>query len=289
MDIELGFPGTNNNGNVASQTIRSHGSTWFQTYPGYDGLNRLMEAREAGGFVRNYEYDQAGNRWVSGSSGLSFADGHEPTGSSWFNAGNNRLNLESYDGAGNLTSFSPYTVSYTGDNQVREVFSGSNGVSRYLYDGNGRRVRKEHTPGGGSASYTFFVYDAMGKLAAEYTTGSPGGGGLQYVFADWLGSTRAITDQNQQMVARYDYLPFGRMLTAGDTGRTTGMGFVANPTLTGTKHRFTGQMRDGETTSVSRSGLDFMEARYFSAGQGRFTSPDEPFAGQSAGNSQVVS
>ncbi len=36
---------------------------------------------------------------------------------------------------------------------------------------------------------------------------------------------------------------------------------------------FTGKERDSET------GLDFMEARYYSGAQGRFTSPDEPFAG----------
>jgi len=42
----------------------------------------------------------------------------------------------------------------------------------------------------------------------------------------------------------------------------------------------TGKERDSET------GLDFMEARYYSGAQGRFTSPDEPFAGQSPSNPQ---
>jgi RHS repeat-associated protein len=44
--------------------------------------------------------------------------------------------------------------------------------------------------------------------------------------------------------------------------------------------KFTGHERDGET------GLDFMQARYCSAVQGRFTSPDDVFADQYEGNPQ---
>jgi RHS repeat-associated protein len=42
----------------------------------------------------------------------------------------------------------------------------------------------------------------------------------------------------------------------------------------------TGKERDGET------GLDYFRARYFSGAQGRFTSPDEPFADQHPDNPQ---
>lgn len=42
----------------------------------------------------------------------------------------------------------------------------------------------------------------------------------------------------------------------------------------GLKQKFTGYERDTET------GLDFAQARYYSAVQGRFTSADEPFVGQ---------
>lgn len=38
--------------------------------------------------------------------------------------------------------------------------------------------------------------------------------------------------------------------------------------------QITGKERDAET------GLDFMEARYYSGAQGRFTSPDEPLFDQ---------
>jgi len=49
-------------------------------------------------------------------------------------------------------------------------------------------------------------------------------------------------------------------------GRTTGLGYSS--TLDGMNPRFTGQERDSET------GLDNFKARYASAPQGRFLSPD---------------
>jgi RHS repeat-associated protein len=45
--------------------------------------------------------------------------------------------------------------------------------------------------------------------------------------------------------------------------------------------RCTGKERDNET------GLDFFESRYLSSAQGRFTSPDAPFAGQDPNNPQT--
>ena len=44
--------------------------------------------------------------------------------------------------------------------------------------------------------------------------------------------------------------------------------------------RFTGKERDAET------GLDYFGARYMSAAQGRFTSPDRPFVGWDIGDPQ---
>ncbi|MGA2436670.1 MAG: RHS repeat-associated core domain-containing protein, partial [Bryobacteraceae bacterium] len=65
---------------------------------------------------------------------------------------------------------------------------------------------------------------------------------------------------------RFDYLPFGEEIFAGAGGRTATEGYLSatdplNP-------KFTGKVRDNET------GLDFMEARYFSSAEGRFTIPD---------------
>jgi RHS repeat-associated protein len=67
-------------------------------------------------------------------------------------------------------------------------------------------------------------------------------------------------------VRRHDYLPFGEenVYNAAGGSRTAANGYVAD----GVRQKFTGHERDSET------GLDFMQARYYSSGQGRFTSVD---------------
>ena len=119
---------------------------------------------------------------------------------------------------------------------------------------------------------TVFVYDAMGKLIAEYRSDSaqpPNGGGTSYLTTDHLGSTRVVTKQDKSVQARYDYLPFGEELGAGTGSRTSAMKYSGSD---GTRQKFTSKERDAE------SGLDYFLARYYSSAQGRFTSPDE-FAG----------
>ncbi len=67
------------------------------------------------------------------------------------------------------------------------------------------------------------------------------------------------------MKSRHDYLPFGEEIMAGVNGRTAGQGYIVD----GVRQKFTAKERDAET------GLDYFLARYYSSGQGRFTSPDE--------------
>lgn len=67
-------------------------------------------------------------------------------------------------------------------------------------------------------------------------------------------------------VSRHDYLPFGEEIQAGVGGRTTNQGYSQ---LDGVRQKFGGgHERDDET------GLDFMQARYYSSAQGRFASVD---------------
>ena len=65
-------------------------------------------------------------------------------------------------------------------------------------------------------------------------------------------------------VKRNDYLPYGEELYSGMGGRTSAQGYAWD----GVRQQFTGYERDAET------GLDFAQARYYSASCGRFTSPD---------------
>ena len=123
------------------------------------------------------------------------------------------------------------------------------------------------------------MYDAFGNLAAEY--GAQGGGvnpcgtALCYLTADHLGSTRLLTDSSGNVLARYDYEPFGTEIPAGLGGR--GQGYAAATAPDGFNLKFTGQERDFET------GSDYLHARYYSAAQGRFQSPDPGNAGAEPG------
>lgn len=59
------------------------------------------------------------------------------------------------------------------------------------------------------------MYDAFGKLVAEYGVGSPslsvgsGSTSVKYIQQDWQGSVRAVTNNNGFVVARTDHQAFG--------------------------------------------------------------------------------
>jgi RHS repeat-associated protein len=91
-----------------------------------------------------------------------------------------------------------------------------------------------------------------------------------------LGTVRLVTDQNADVIARHDYLPFGEEIGAGIAARN-GLWGPQRDTI---DQKFTGQIRDGET------GLDFFGARYYGGALGRFTSPDDPLNDQSAQDPQ---
>ena len=274
LELEYDYSATANNGNLTAQVIRQSGHTWTQNYA-YDSINRLATAVETNGFSRTYGYDRYGNRWVAASSGINSADSHEPTVGTLFNAVNNRLANQSYDAAGNQTSYDPRLLSYDAENRLISATSAMNGNEYYLYDGDGRRVRKTWTPYGGTTQSTTYVYGLGGQLAAEYTNRIAASTGTSWMFTDLLGSVRAVTGEKPQsgtapMTECYDYLPFGRILSSSDNNRNTGC-YPASPdfALSSVESpKFTGKVRDVET------GLDFFGARYYSGAQGRFVGSD---------------
>ncbi len=84
-----------------------------------------------------------------------------------------------------------------------------------------------------------------------------------------------MTNATGAIVECYDYLPFGRMLSACDNGRSALGCHPSSPDASldsKTSQKFTGQVRDEETR------LDYFGARYFSGPQGRFMSTD-PLSG----------
>jgi RHS repeat-associated protein len=266
-------PCAKNNGSLRRQTIGRGSSSWTQTY-GYDLLDRLTTANEAGpgtAWSETYGYDSYGNRWVANTTATALT-AETPIAGSWYNA-NNQIVGWSYDGAGNVLSVASTQRSFTYDAENRQVTANINGlISTYIYDGEGHRVQRI-SPGG----TTTYVYDAQGQLAAEY--GPATDAGTSYPTPDALGSNRLLTyAPGFAAIPRcYDYLPFGQEIASGTDGRPVGTpnqpscwgagSYPSNPPDV-TSEKFTAKERDAET------GLDFFQARYMSAAQGRFSSPD---------------
>jgi RHS repeat-associated protein len=86
--------------------------------------------------------------------------------------------------------------------------------------------------------------DGVGTTAGE----------VLYYHTDAIGSVRMITDANQQVKARYDYLPFGEEFSPGA---------FRDPRL------FTGAIRDEEIEA------DYLWARHYKNRIGRFLRPDD--------------
>jgi RHS repeat-associated protein len=269
LNLSFGYGSSGaNNGNLIAQTIASNDPLSVTQSYTYDAVNRLSVAVEGTAWSLAYSYDAYGNGWLSASSGLPLSP-FTPTSSTNYNQNgnfNNQVSVDgaAYDGSGNQQSIGGY--SYTYDAESRLTSSTLGGVStQYTYDGQGRRVVK--TTG---ASSTVYVYDAKGDCVAEYNNQPEPVVGTVYLTQDYLGSTRLVTDTDGNILKRYDYLPFGGEILNGTDGRgnSYNTSLVSGPVSDTVNNKFTGKERDAE------SGLDYFGARYFSAAQGRFTSPD---------------
>jgi hypothetical protein len=79
-----------------------------------------------------------------------------------------------YDASGNLiTDAAGHSYDYDAEG-LQIKYDGT--AARYFYDGGGQRVKTVTSNG---ALTTIYVYDAMGKLVAEYTNTTPAGGGTR--------------------------------------------------------------------------------------------------------------
>ena len=252
MEYTYTLPGspTVNNGNVRTHTVVVGGNTYVQTY-GYDGLNRLSSASETssgnGTWSEEFGDDRFGNRWVSSASPAGLATSFTPVASTNFDSATNRL----------------YVNAAAYDDAGKQTAIGGYAFS---YDAENRL--KTGTLVGGTTTYS---YDADGRRVMK----AGPAGGTAYLTADMLGSIRLVTDGDGEIVACHDYLPYGEEIEASLRSRP-----ACYSAADGLKDRFTGKLRDTET------GLDYFGARYFSAAQGRFTSPDLPFADQDPSNPQ---
>ncbi len=288
FDANGNVDATKNSGNIAKQTVTVSGLSqpFVQTYK-YDNLNRITEAKETNNgnqtWKQTFDYDRYGNRNAFtqdiGGQQLPINNLTLPQ----VDANTNRFVSAQgynygYDGNGNLTTDAEgRQFTFDGDNKQTEVKNSANiVVGRYFYDGNGKRVKKiEYDQNGAEKEIIVFVYDGMGKLAAEYSTAAPvSNPTTNYTATDPLGSPRVITNKQGQIVSRRDFMPFGEQVPTDATYRTAALKYNIDDNI---RQKFTGYQRDKET------GLDFAEARYYNNKHGRFTAVDPLLAsGKSA-------
>ena len=247
-------------GAVSSMQLGNYnGFTAVQTYT-YDNLNRIKDAKEMNGstqiWKQTFQYDRYGNRNfdTNGTNTTTIPSGCAvAVCNPQVDAATNKLVGYQFDNSGNTkVDASGRQFIYDGENKQVEVKDANNvSVGRYYYDGDGKRVKKIS-----ASETTVFVYNAGGQLVAEYSTQISQTPQVSYLTTDHLGSPRINTDQNGAVIARHDYQPFGEEIQRASYGADA------------VRKQFTSYERDNETE------LDFAQARMFSYGYGRFTSPD---------------
>ena len=253
---------------------------------GYDNLSRLTSANYGNETV-SYTYDKSGNRLTQVSS----VDG---TTSYTVATNSNQLTYRSlvpedtdfstmsytYDAEGKLTQRSEGTDSdaftYGFGSQLTQIQKTRGGTLQqtlsYAYDGSGKRVKVTDSRG-----TRYFLYDglmpvleldASKNVTASYLYGADGvvyrklhktvNGSAAYEYEyhhkNALGSNIVVTDDDQNVVARYEYDVFGAVRSE--------VGTSDNP------RKFTGKEYESDVK------LYYFAARYYDPHIGRFTQRD---------------
>ncbi len=222
----------------------------------YDSLNRLVEVTYPDPETDAYTYDANGNRL--GLDSIDYT----------YNAANQMLTADGvsyvYDEDGNQIERGDDTFEYDHENRLVEAVTGDV-TSTSGYNGDGLRVSV--TVDNGSPVTTDYVWDVNGQLPVVLDDGSnqyvyglglisatDGVDNQLYYISDGLGSTTALTDDTGAATDTYSYDVFG---TVRDRTGTTENSFD-----------FTGQQTDAD------SALQFLRARYYDPGTGRFITRD---------------
>jgi RHS repeat-associated protein len=266
---------TKNNGQIAQiEGFIQAQKQWQQRFA-YDSLGRLASAREFRGdnsaqsYLVNYEYDVFGNRYQKQAQ-----NGDNPFTQIWVETSHvdqatNRFNTGvTYDNAGNVTIDSKFRnrkFEYDANNRQKQSRNLDNsGAVDSVFDAGGQRVG---TQVAGSLT-NVLVYDAMGKLVAEYNSTTVNGG-TQYIFNDHQNSPRTITGVQGTVIARHDYLPFGEDVLNSVGMRTSGQGYGGNEAA---RQKYAG-MEANEATGMAHTLW-----RQYDSFSGRWTAPD-PYRG----------
>jgi hypothetical protein len=219
--VSYDYGTTDNNGNVKSQQITVPSQfTANQVYT-YDSLNRLKSAQEtisgSQTWKQTFTFDRYGNRKFDASQTTTLGGCPPAVCNPDISATNNRVVGHSFDNAGNTTiDGEGRNFYYDAENKQKEVRNAQNQIiGQYLFDGDGKRVKKI-----AANDTTIFVYDAGGKLASEYliTASQSQAPTTSYLTNDTLGSPRVTTDASGNVVSRRDFRPYGEEIYRAGQG-----------------------------------------------------------------------
>ena len=249
---------------------------------GYGSHGELRSFTVGGGTVQ-YSYDPNGN--LTTRSGLSSngLDLNElPTAS--YDLATNRRNGWAYDLDGNLLEDDNYRYTYNGFGRLSKVSykDRPDPIASYAYDAFGFRtreiidnrvifsarllngqligqeIRETRADGGTDITRKDFVYH--NGFPILMVTHHPDGHRTRlYRYPDRMGHAALVADEANGYAWEYrEYSPYGQEMLGADEDVVT--------------HEFTGHERD------SRTGWDYMMARYYSWDAGRFNRPDPAFS-----------
>ncbi|MBI2139005.1 RHS repeat-associated core domain-containing protein [Candidatus Woesearchaeota archaeon] len=177
----------------------------------------------------------------------------------------------SYDANGNLLADENNLYSYNGLNQLVSVRENGGGriLETYAYDDAGGRIKKVYFRTDGSNETTYYVNDNFIRVVnssgtfdtvfyfhnGQRVARKDFDGKMFFYHPDHLGSTDLVTDESGKKVEKTSYMPFGEVLSGGESRFT-----------------FTGKEMDKGT------GLMYYGARYYNPSFKRFTQPDSVIA-----------
>lgn len=258
----------------------------------YDYVGRLIQA-DVNGVRRNYEYDAFGNRTKClQNAGTAMASDCQTYA---IRSDDNHIIQAGYDAAGNVTSLGGHVYSYDQFNMMKRDQSGD--AREFVYTAGGERLATYAVAG---RSWRWTLRDTSNNVLRELTSqgGALGTAAFQWVrdyvwrddlllatrqpegastttyhyHLDHLGTPRRITDNADNLAGFHDYFVYGPEVSGGKN----------EPSLTRVK--YTGQERDDAGDLFGT--LDYMHARYYNPGLGRFLSTDAMISARSIGRPQ---
>ncbi|KPU51807.1 DNRLRE domain-containing protein [Bacillus wiedmannii] len=239
----------------------------------YDPINQLLNEALPNGTSKSYTYDGFGNR-----TSVKVVENGKETKSiaATFNEGNQLVKFGNesltYDANGNRTSDGKYKYTWNEDDQIVAITKQgeSNAFATYKYDEDNRRIEKSVN---GQVTRYFYDGDSINPL---YETDGSGNVLRQYVYStsgtrlamkskgqtlyyhyNPRGDVIAMTDQNREVVATYEYDSWGNVLKSDTKGIA-----ADNP------FGYAGYMYDKEI------GMYYLIARYYNPDHGVFLSVD---------------